>query len=213
MGQADEVDTGWRASSWEYYDRRAAQGVRGIGHAADYWTGLGAPATVADIEAEVRQLQRLLRALAPARFVELGAGPGTFTADLPGDGVAVDQSAAALQVLRTNQPRVPVVRADALRLPFPDKALDRAVAAHLYGLLPPEERRCLLGEARRVCAELVVVDAGRPDGVPAEHWEDRSLPDGGHYRILRRHFTGEQLAEELGGRSLFSGRFYVLVVA
>ncbi|HET9733008.1 MAG TPA: class I SAM-dependent methyltransferase [Acidimicrobiales bacterium] len=207
------MDTGWRATFWEYYDRRAAEGVRGSGHAADYWTGLGVPATAADIEAEARQLQRLLRALPPARFVELGAGPGTFTADLPGEGVAIDQSGAALRVLRTNQPRVPVVRADALRLPFPDKALDRAVAAHLYGVLPPEERRPLLGEARRVAAELVVVDAGRPDGVPGEHWQDRTLPDGGRYRILRRHFTGEQLAGELGGRSLFSGRFYVLVIA
>lgn len=207
------MDTGWRTSFWEYYDRRAAQGVLGIGHAVDYWTGLGVLATAADIEAEAQQLQRLLRALPPARFVELGAGPGTFTADLPGEGVAIDQSAAALWVLRTDQRRVPVVRADALRLPFPDKALDRAVAAHLYGLLPPEVRRRLRAEARRVAAELVVVDAGRPDGVPAEHWQSRTLPDGGLYRILRRHFTGEQLAEELGGRSLLSGRFYVLVIA
>lgn len=205
--------TGWRASFWEYYDRRAAQGVRGIANAVDYWTGLGVPATAADIEAEARELQRRLRRLTPARFVELGAGPGTFTADLPGEGVALDQSDAALRVLRANHRHVLVVRADALHLPFPDKALGRAVAAHLYGLLPPEDRRALVTEGRRVAGELVVVDAGRPDGVPGEHWQDRTLPDGGRYRILRRHFTGEELADELGGRSLFSGRFYVLAIA
>lgn len=205
--------TGWRASFWEYYDRRAAQGVRGIGHAVEYWTGLGVPATAAGIEAEARELQRLLHSVPPARFVELGAGPGTFTGDLPGEGVALDQSDAALRVLRANHQHVPVVRADALHLPFPDKALDRAVSTHLYGLLPPDERRAFVTEAHRVAAELVVADAGRPDGVPGEHWQDRTLPDGGRYRILRRHFTGEELADELGGRSIFSGRFYVLVVA
>lgn len=203
----------WRASFWEYYDRRAAQGVRGITNAVDYWTGLGVPATAAAIEAEARELQRRLRSLPPARFVELGAGPGTFTADLPGDGVALDQSDAAVRVLRANHRHVPVVRADALHLPLPDQSLGRAVAAHLYGLLPPEDRRALVAEARRVAGQLVVADAGRPAGVPAEHWQDRTLPDGGRYRILRRHFTGHELADELGGRCLFSGRFYVLVIA
>jgi SAM-dependent methyltransferase len=207
------VATGWRASFWEYYDHRAAQGVRGIGHAVDYWTGLGVPATAADIEAEASQVQRHLRSLVPARFVEVGAGPGTFTADLPGEGVALDQSNAALRVLRTTSAQVAVVRADALHLPFRERALGRAVATHLYGLLPPADRRGLVSEARRVAAELVGLDAGRPEGVPTEHWQDRTLPDGGRYQILRRHFSGEALADELGGRSLLSGRFYVLVIA
>lgn len=56
------MDTSWPASFREYDDRRTAQGIRGIANAVDYWTGLGVPATAADIEAETVELQRRLRA-------------------------------------------------------------------------------------------------------------------------------------------------------
>jgi SAM-dependent methyltransferase len=207
------VPDGWRSKFWEYYDRRAAQGVRGIGHAVEYWNGLGVSTTAADIEAEAVEVQRILRSLPPRLFLEVGAGPGTFSADLAGWGVALDQSAAALAVLRRQLAGFPAVRADALDLPFPSAAFGRVFAAHIYGLLPAGDRQRLLAEARRVGHETVVLDAGRPDGVPAEHWQDRTLPDGYRYRILRRHFTAAELAEETGGRALFEGRFYVLASA
>lgn len=201
------------SSIWEYYDRRAAQGVRGVNHAVEYWTGLGVEVTAADIEAEAAQLERHLRGLVPATFVEVGAGPGTFTAVLPGRGIALDQSDASLRVLLASSAHVPAVRADALALPLRDQGVERVYATHIYGILGAGADRALVSEARRVARELVIVDAGRPAGVPAEHWQVRILPDGSSWRIYRRHFDGPDLAAEVGGRILFAGRFYVLIAA
>jgi len=202
-----------RPCSWEYYDRRAGEGTRTIGHALAYWKGLGVEATAADIAAEATEVRRLIRSMQPSTFVEVGAGPGTFTADLPGSGVALDQSDAALRVLRSGHAHTPVVRGDALRLPVRDRAVARVFAAHIYGLLTEEERGPFLSEARRIAEELVVVDAGRPPGVPPEHWQRRTLGGGESFRVFRRHFDAAALAAEIGGRPLFSGRFYVMVTA
>lgn len=201
------------SSIWDYYDRRAAQGVRGVSHAVEYWTGLGVEVTAADVEAEASELTRYLRALAPARFVEVGAGPGTFTALLPGWGVALDQSEASLQVLLAGPAKVPALRADALALPIRDRGVERVYATHIYGLLSPAARVLLAAEAMRAAGELVIVDAGRPAGVPAEHRQNRSLPDGSSWRVYRRHFDGPELAAEVGGRVVYAGRFYVLIAA
>jgi SAM-dependent methyltransferase len=198
---------------WEYYDRRAAQGVRGVGHAVEYWNGLGVQVTAADVEAETAELALHLRALTPASFVEVGAGPGTFTALLPGRGIALDQSAANLQVLLAGPANVPAVRADALSLPIRDGGVERVFATHIYGLLTPEVRLALISEAERVARELVIVDAGRPAGVPAEHWQARTLPDGSEWRVFRRHFNGPDLAAEVGGVVVYAGRFYVMIRA
>jgi demethylmenaquinone methyltransferase/2-methoxy-6-polyprenyl-1,4-benzoquinol methylase len=92
-----------------------------------------------------------------------------------------------------------------------DGAVDRVFAAHIYGLLEPEDRRSFLGEARRVAGELVVPDAGRSLGVMAEHRQQRRLLGGGTFSIFRRHFDVGTLAAEIDGRPLFSGRFHVLV--
>jgi SAM-dependent methyltransferase len=150
-----------RPRSWEYYDRRAAEGKRTIGHALQYWTGLGVAISPADVEQEAIQVRALIRSLPPTPFVDVGAGPGTFTPDLPGWGIALDQSEAALRVLRSGHADCAVARGDALRLPLRDRAVDRVFAAHIYGLLTEKERLTFLSEARRVAEELVVVDAGR----------------------------------------------------
>jgi SAM-dependent methyltransferase len=196
---------------WEYYDRRADQGVRGLRNALDYWTGLGARTSPAEIQAEAAAVQRHLRSLPSGRFLEIGAGPGTFTADLQGCGVALDQSDAALRVLKAGPAMAAPVRGDAIDLPFGVGTFARVFTAHLYGLFPLHDRHRLLREARRVASELVVLDAGRPEGVPAEHWQDRTLPDGGRCRIFRRHFDPGELAQELAGDVIFGGQFYVLV--
>jgi SAM-dependent methyltransferase len=201
-----------RPRSWEYYDRRAVEGTRTIDHALAYWTGLGVEATAADIEAEAVQVRRLLGSMPPSPFVEVGAGPGTFTAYLSGWGIALDQSEAALRVLRSGPAEVPIVRGDTLRLPVRDRAVVRVFAAHIYGLLTEEQRRPFLSEARRIAEELVVVDAGRPLGVPTEHWQRRTLGSE-TFKVYRRHFDCEALAAEIDGRPLFSGRFYVVVSA
>jgi SAM-dependent methyltransferase len=202
-----------RPGSWEYYDRRAVDGTRTIGHALAYWKGLGVEATAADIEAEAAQVRRLLRSMPPSLFVEVGAGPGTFTADLPGWGIALDQSENALRVLRSGHADTPVVRGDALRLPVRDRAVARVFATHIYGLLTQEQRVPFLSEARRVAQEVVLLDAGRPRGVPAEHWQHRTLGGRESFKVFRRHFDTEGLAAEIDGRPVFSGRFYVIVSA
>jgi hypothetical protein len=84
-------------------------------------------------------------------------------------------------------------------------------AAHIYGLLTEGDRGLFLTEGHRIAEELVIVDAGRPSGVPAEHWQRRTLGDGGTFEVFRRHFDAETLAAEIDGRALFSGRFYVVV--
>jgi len=200
-----------RRSLWEYYDRRVTGRLPGLANAHAYWTGLGVTVEVEDIAAEAAQLERLLRELSAVRFVEVGAGPGTFTGYLAGTGIAIDQSRRALDVLRTVAPEVPVIQADATALPVPAHAFDRFFCAHVYGLLLPSERELFLAEAYRVASEVVILDAGRPLGVAAEEWQERTLPSGGHYRVFRRHFDADALAAEVGGVVLFAGQFYVLV--
>ena len=202
-----------KRSIWEYYDRRVAQGVPGLHNAIEYWSGLGVEVSAAAVEEEAAHVRAILASLSETAFVEAAAGPGTFTGFLPGRGVAADQSADALARLRADHPNVPVVRADVTSLPFHDRSFGRYFAAHIYGLLQREEARAALDEAARVSAEIVVLDAGRPPGVAAEEWQHRTLPDGGDYRIYRRHFEPEVLASELGGTVLFGGSFYVLVLA
>jgi hypothetical protein len=84
-------------------------------------------------------------------------------------------------------------------------------AGHLYGLLLPDEGEVLLTEARRVAREVLILDAGRPEGVRAAEWQERTLEDGKPYRIFRRHFAARLLASEIGGNVIFDGNFYVLV--
>lgn len=201
-----------RPSIWEYYDRRVAQGVPGLANAVAYWSGLGVDATAEEIAAEGRQVEMTLRSLDAKTFVDVGAGPGTFTPMMPGWGAALDQSQKALEMLRLHNPQIPVVRADARRLPMRDRAADCVLAAHIYGLLHSDEREAIIAEARRVARRVVIIDAGRPSGVPDEHWQDRALPDGTQWRVFRRHFEPAALAEEVGGTVLFAGRFYVIVV-
>jgi len=211
IGESPNEREQHRRSLWEYYDRRVTGRLPGLANAHAYWTGLGVTVEVEDIAAEAAQLERLLRELSAVRFVEVGAGPGTFTGYLAGRGIAIDQSRRALDVLRTVAPGVPVIQADATALPMPAHAVDRFFSAHLYGLLLPSEREPFLAEAHRVASEVVILDAGRPLGVSAEEWQQRTLPDGGRYKVFRRHFDPDMLAAEIGGVVLFGGQFYVLV--
>ena len=63
----------------------------------------------------------------------------------------------------------------------------------------PCAREPFLAEAHRVASEVVILDAGRPLGVSAEEWQERTLPGGGRYRVFRRHFDADALAAEVGG--------------
>ena len=159
-----------------------------------------------------RRYAKCSGSLEPATYLEVGSGPGSYTSILPGEGIALDQSAAALRVLLSRVSGVPVIRADALHLPLHDQSVACVFATHIYGILGESDRNMLLREARRVARRLVVLDSGRPAGVPAEQWQRRSSGlDRQHYRVLRQHFDAQELADEIGGQVLFAGRFYVIV--
>lgn len=219
-------DSAYRDQLWDYYDRRvqfrAQDGLarvlddesRGVRTALEYWHGLGVTVTSSELRAEDAQVREVLQSLEPTPYLEVGSGPGTYTSILPGTGIALDQSAAALRVLLSREPGIPVIRADALQLPLRDQSVGRVFAAHIYGILAEHDRATLLHEARRVGSHVVVVDAGRPVGVSAEEWQQRTSGlDRQEYRVLRRHFDAHELAHEIGGKVLFAGRFYVVVTS
>jgi hypothetical protein len=200
-----------RASLWTYYDRRAADYEGGVPGAFRYFRGLGVDVTPAAVREELREVMRQLARLPPAMFVDLGAGPGVFTAQLPGSGFALDQSEQALRRVRVEVVNVPVVRGDATALPVAAKAVTRVFAGHLYGHLEVDERAAFLAEVRRVADEVVILDCGLPLGANAEERQSRSLPDGTTHSVYRRHFNIDSLVAEVGGEPLFRGSYYVLV--
>lgn len=217
---------GYRVQLWDYYDRRAefrAQDAqaqiqdegRWLRHALEYWHWLGVPASAPELESEHTQVCEVLRSREQATYLEVGSGPGTFTSALPGKGIALDQSAAALRLLLSRLSGVPAIRADALNLPLRDRSVACVFATHIYGILDELGRDALVKEARRVASRMVVVDSGRPAGVPAEQWQQRTSGlDDKLYNVHRRHFDAQELADELrGGQVLFAGRFYVVVAS
>jgi ubiquinone/menaquinone biosynthesis C-methylase UbiE len=199
---------------WHYYDRRIAYREPGANNVLSYFLGLGASADLDEIEDELDAVRHLLRGLPPTKYLDVGCGPtGEFTSQLPGTGCATDQSEAALRQLGRQLPRLPLLRADALRLPIADNSIGRVFMSHLYGLLLPDESAELLAEVRRVSYEMVILDSGRPPGTEREGWQTRSLPDGTSYPIFRRHLDVETLADEIGGDPLFSGQYFVMACA
>jgi SAM-dependent methyltransferase len=219
-------DSEYRVQLWDYYDRRVLfrardaltrakdDGSGQVRNALEYWHGLGVDASSSELAAEDAHVREVLRSLEPTTYVEVGCGPGSYTSILPGRGIALDQSAASLRVMRSRVPGAVAIRADALRLPLADRSVACVFAAHIYGILDEPDRKVLLQEARRVAPRIVMLDSGRPAGVPAEQWQRRTSGlDPRLYRVLRRHFDAQELADELGGQVLFAGRFYVVVAS
>ncbi len=66
-----------------------------------------------------------------------------------------------------------------------------------------------LSEARRVAAELVVIDAALRPGVQPEQWQERTLNDGSRHHTYKRFFSRGQIAEELDGEVLFDGQRFI----
>jgi ubiquinone/menaquinone biosynthesis C-methylase UbiE len=95
--------------------------------------------------------------------------------------------------------------ADALDLPFGDRAFDRVITGHFYGHLPPDERHAFLAEARRLAGELIVIDSAWRPGIEPEQWQERVLNDGSRHRVYKRYVSGQRLADELGGQTLLDG--------
>jgi len=191
----------------EYYDRRAEE--------YDDWyegTGLHAARDRPGWDDELAQLAGTVAALPPARVLDVACGTGFLTRHLKGEVVGLDQSASMLAVARERVRAATFVESDALTLPFADGAFDRVFTGHFYGHLSRAERERFRAEVARIATELVVVDSALRDEVDAEEWQERVLKDGSRHRVYKRYFTGEGLAEELGGGTvLLAGRWFVVV--
>jgi demethylmenaquinone methyltransferase/2-methoxy-6-polyprenyl-1,4-benzoquinol methylase len=206
MGGRGVVDEGMRA----YYEQRAAE-------YDDWWLGRGifAKRERPGWDDEVAAVLAAVRALAPARVLDVACGTAFLSRHLRGDVTGLDQSEAMVGIAAARlEPHGRAVRGDAVPLPFADGAFDRVFTGSFYGHLLEGERERFLAEVRRVAPELVVLDAAlRDDGVP-EQWQERKLNDGSRHRVYKRFFTPDGLASELrGGRVLHAGQWFVMVAA
>jgi demethylmenaquinone methyltransferase/2-methoxy-6-polyprenyl-1,4-benzoquinol methylase len=191
-----------------YYDRRASE-------YDDWWLGEGIfeRRDRPGWSEEVEQLADTLRALPPARTLDVACGTGFLTRFLPGEVVAIDQSAEMARIARARMPDARVIQGDAVPLPFADAEFDRLVTSHFYGHLLPDERGAFLEEAHRVGGQLVVVDSAEREGGDTEEWQERILNDGSRHRVYKRFFKALNLASELGGGTvLHDGDWFVIVV-
>jgi demethylmenaquinone methyltransferase/2-methoxy-6-polyprenyl-1,4-benzoquinol methylase len=192
----------------EYYDLRAAEydeWYLGLGK----FDGLDRP----DWDEALKSLELTIGRLPAARTLDVACGTGFLTRHLCGEITALDQSDRMLAVARRRLPTATVVRGDALELPFEGRSFDRAFTAHFYGHLEQSERELFLAEARRVAPELVIVDAAaRADRQRAE-WQERKLNDGSRFQVYKRYFTGQELADELGGGTVLAENRWFVVVA
>jgi ubiquinone/menaquinone biosynthesis C-methylase UbiE len=191
-----------------YYDRRAVE-------YDDWWLGQGlyADRDRPGWEEELRLLEGLIAELPPVRTLDVACGTGFLTRHLTGDVVGIDASERMLDVAREQAPGATFVRGDALDLPFDDGAFDRVFTSYFYCHLEERDRERFLAEARRVARELVVVASVRGDGDALERWEERRLQDGSRWTVYKRVFEGADLAEELDGRVIFKGHWFVVVRA
>jgi SAM-dependent methyltransferase len=183
----------------QYYDRRASEYEHN-------------EAFREELSEDLPTLLHAISLLPPARVLDVACGTGFLTQHLGSDLTGLDQSKAMLEVARRRVPWAEFVRGDAFRMPFADHSFDRVFASFFYGLLPLEDRRRFIEEARRVGEELILVEP-TPEWTPsgrAEGWEERGLSDGSRYEIDRRYFTAEGFAEELDGRILFEGKWMVM---
>jgi SAM-dependent methyltransferase len=186
-----------------YYDRRAPE-------YDDWWngTGLFAARERPGWHDEVAALIDALRALPPARTLDVACGTAFLGRHLPGDVTGLDASPAMRAIARERLPRV--VAGDALAPPFADGAFERVATGHFYGHLEAPER--FLAEARRLATELLVIDSARRDDVPAERMDPRVLRDGSRHAVYKRWFEPDELVAELGGGDVVhAGRWFVAV--
>jgi ubiquinone/menaquinone biosynthesis C-methylase UbiE len=193
----------------EYYEQRAPE-------YDDWWEGTGrfAERDRPGWHEEVTALIAALRALRPARTLDVACGTGFLTRHLPGAVTGLEQSPSMLAIARERIPGGSVVQGDALALPFAAGAFERVAAGHFYGHLEPPDRIAFLSEARRVASELLIVDSARRPDVPAERIDPRVLDDGSRHEVFKRWFEPAQLLDELGGgRLVHAGTWFVAVLA
>ncbi len=188
----------------DYYDQRA-------GEYDEWYTGRGrfAERDRPGWDAEVERIVRLVGGLPAARTLDVACGTGFLTRHLHGFVVGIDQSPSMVAIAQSRLPQGLAFVGDALRLVVADRAFDRVLTCHFYGHLPPDERTAFIAEAKRVAGELIVVDSARRPGVEVEQWQERVLNDYSRHWVYKRYLSGEQLAAEIGGETVFDGEWFV----
>lgn len=191
-----------------YYEARARE-------YDDWWLGRGLYAhnRPPDWDEERERLVGWIKELPPARTLDVACGTGFMTRHLRGDVVGLDQSESMIDVASQQAPDAAFVQGDALDLPFEDGTFDRLFTSYFYCHLEDDDRRRFLAEARRVARELVVVGTILGDGETPARWDERVLKDGTRWKVFKRVFVPEDLAEELGGRVLHRSRLFVMVAS
>ena len=191
----------------EYYDTRAPEydeWYEGTGRFAER----GRPAWNELLD----EFADTLRALPPARTLDVACGTGFATRWLPGEITGLDQSASMLAIAAERLPDARFVQGDAFALPFANHSFDRVTTMSFYGHLEGADRERFLAEARRVARELVIVDAALRDDTEPEQQQERILNDGSRWTVYKRYFTADELIAELGGGDvLYDGRWFVAV--
>jgi SAM-dependent methyltransferase len=191
-----------------YYEARARE-------YDDWWLGQGlyAEHRPEGWDEERGLLAHWIADLPPARTLDVACGTGFMTRHLRGEIVGLDQSEAMLEIARRQAPHAQFVRGNALELPFPADAFDRVFTSYFYCHLEEEERLRFLSEARRVAPELIVVGTVLREGEEPARWDERVLKDGSRWKVFKRVFVPDELAEELGGHVLHVSRLFVMVAS
>jgi ubiquinone/menaquinone biosynthesis C-methylase UbiE len=156
---------------------------------------------------EVPALEAFVASLPPLRTLDVACGTGFLTQHLQGEVIGLDFSSSMLAVARKQRLDCPLVRGDALHLPFPDGSFERVFTSHFFGRLERTERARFMDEAKRVADQVVIIDnpaQSNPDFYlfsegSNEGWEERPLLDGTVHSIYKKYFTPDELVEEMGG--------------
>jgi len=178
----------------------------------DWWLGrnLYADKDRPGWDEERAELERWIEDLPARRTLDVACGTGFMTRRLGGVVTGLDQSDAMLDVAREQVPDATFVQGDALELPFDDGAFERLFSSYFYCHLEEVDRVRFLSEARRVAPELVIVGSRLQPDEQAARWDERVLSDGTRWRVFKRVFDPEALAQELGGRVLHESHYFVM---
>ena len=146
--------------------------------------------------------------LAPGQTVlEVGCGTGNVVlaaarAEPAASVVGLDPDPGALERARRKTRRVPAIRIEqgyADDLPYADGSVDRVLSAFMFHHLPPDGKRAMLGEVRRVLAPGGVVALLDFDGLPRPLGPLTPLLRIGAHRDARGHGHGHDDADGRDG--------------
>jgi demethylmenaquinone methyltransferase/2-methoxy-6-polyprenyl-1,4-benzoquinol methylase len=161
--------------------------------------------------AEHARIVDVLTALPPARTLDVGCGTGLLTQHLRGEITLLDASEAMLRLAGERVPHARRVHAEAPPLPFAASSFDRVFSSHFFDHLEAHDRQRFLLEARRVAAELVLVQQAGTQ-THREGREVRVLENGSTHEIYKVYFTPETLHAEVGGGEfLHSGSVFMVL--